>query len=135
MQQCQPSSRSYKLSQLLGGKKGDVEVLSAVFVFFICAHVFLFRFPSRFDLHSSSPSGFCTSFLHACEPDIKGIWGPPHTALYQSGIPLCALDTPPKHFLPLTPLWLQLQINSGTLLSLMRLHNIALKNGNEAVAT
>ena len=66
MQECQLSSRSHKdrshqPSQLFGGKRVMLRVFSA-FVFFIWAHVFLFRFSSRFDLHSSNPSGFCATF-------------------------------------------------------------------------
>lgn len=72
----------------------------------------------------------CVLLFSAClwDGDIKGIVGPPHTTLYQSGIPLCTLDFTPKHFPPLTLLWQRLQISSDSLLPLMCLHSITLKN-------
>lgn len=45
-------------------------------------------------------------------------FGPPHTTLYHTGIPLCSL-TPLKHFTPLSLLGQRFQISSDTLLSLM----------------
>lgn len=57
-------------------------------------------------LQPPQPSGLCATFsVCPWASDIKGIWGAPHTTLYQTGIPLCSLDTPPEHFLLLTPLW------------------------------
>lgn len=45
-------------------------------------------------------------------------FGPPHTTLYHTGIPLRSL-TPLKHVPPLSLLWQRFQISSDTLLSLM----------------
>lgn len=103
------------------------------FLLFMCLHGFLSSISSSFDLNPLPPHPnplACVLLFSAClwDGDIKGIVGPPHTTLYQSGIPLCTLDFPPKHFPPLTLLWPRLQISSDSLLPLMCLHSITLKN-------
>ncbi len=121
----------------LWGKKGKHRRLSVYSIW-----LFYARIDFCFDFHLTlisppppQPSSLCATFP-AClwVSDIKGIWGLP-TQLYQTGIPLRSVDTPPKHIPPLTLLWHRLQISCGTLLPLMCLHNFALKNESEATVT
>lgn len=64
-----PTSRSYKLTQLLGeikGKSSDA-ILSTVFCLFMFLHGFLSGFPFCFDLHAPTPLACVLLFLHVCE--------------------------------------------------------------------
>lgn len=63
-------ARSYKLTQLLAGKRGEKVDAFLHYLSFACACMdFLSRFPSRFDLRRRRPPSACVLlFLYACEP-------------------------------------------------------------------
>lgn len=138
-QQCSlpPTSRSWKLTQLLAerqGKKGWC--LSTVFISLSCLHGFLFWFPSRFDLSSTTttPTPDCVLLsMRACKPEIwKGFWASPHNSLPHRHPPV----------LPHSPQTLSTSESAVAEVSNQQWHfpwcvflSIALKNESKAVAT
>lgn len=106
-QQCSlpPTSRSWKLTQLLAerqGKKGDVcpQYLSPSYA---CMG---FCFDFHLALISPPPPQpplriLCYFLCVLASQRYERDFGPPHTTLYHTGIPLCFL-TPLKHFPPLS---------------------------------
>lgn len=72
-----PTSRSYKLTQLLGEIKGKKQWCNSLYSIcrFMCLHGFLSGFPCCFDLHPPSPVACEPLFLHVCETVIKKGFG------------------------------------------------------------